>query len=284
MHFHAFRRGQGPPLLLLHGLGSNWRTWQPILDGLTAHREVIAVDLPGFGHTPALDGPVSVKTLADAITTFLHEHDLIGTDVVGNSMGGRLAMELARRGVVGAVVALDPGGFQQGWEQPFFDRTGQLSLGLIRLSRPLMPLLTRTRWGRTLLFAQYSSHPWDIPADVALAEMKSYAASPSVRELRRSLILRGGDLPPGTATDTLTQPMVIAWGHYDRVCLPRQAWRALRLFPQAQVYWFEHSGHCPQWDSPAETVQLLLNVTERTTRPDAAKGAEAVDQGVQPSL
>ncbi|UQN09092.1 alpha/beta fold hydrolase [Deinococcus sp. QL22] len=284
MHFHAFRRGHGQPLLLLHGLGSNWRTWQPVLDGLSAHREVIAVDLPGSGHTPALDGPVSIATLADAVTTFLHEHHLIGIDVVGNSMGGRLAMELARRSVVGAVVALDPGGFQQGWEQPFFDRTGQVFLGLIRLSRPLMPLLTRTRWGRTLLFAQYSSHPWDIPAELALAEMKSYAASPSVPELRRSLILRGGDVPQGAAIDTLARPMVIAWGHYDRVCLPRQAERALRLFPQAQLYWFEHSGHCPHWDSPAETVDLILKVTGRTSQPYTVRGAEAVGQGIQPSL
>ncbi|MCD0171074.1 alpha/beta fold hydrolase, partial [Deinococcus sp. 23YEL01] len=60
MHFHAFRQGQGRPLLLLHGLGSNWRTWQPVLDGLSRQREVIAVDLPGFGHTRPLNGPVSI--------------------------------------------------------------------------------------------------------------------------------------------------------------------------------------------------------------------------------
>lgn len=260
MRFHAFRQGQGRPLLLLHGLGSNWRTWQPILESLSLQRDVIAVDLPGFGHTPPLDGPVSIDTLADAVTRFLRENGLTGTDIVGNSMGGRLAMELSRRGVAGAVVALDPGGFQEGWEKPFFYRTGELSLSMIRAFQPLMPLLTRSRLGRTLLFAQYSSRPWDIPADVALAEMQSYAASPSIHELMARLILRGGEVKAGTAGGP-SQPMVIAWGHYDRVCLPRQAWRALKAFPQAQLYWFERSGHSPQWDSSEETVQLILQAT-----------------------
>ena len=61
----------------------------------------------------------------------------------------------------------------------------------------------------------------------------------------------------------------------------RQAWRALSLFPQAQVYWFDHSGHCPQWDSPAETVELILKVTAQAAQPDAVRVAEAVGQGVQ---
>ncbi|MCD0171709.1 alpha/beta fold hydrolase, partial [Deinococcus sp. 23YEL01] len=208
-----------------------------------------------------------IDTLADAVTDFLRVTGLTGTDVVGHSMGGRLAMELRRRGVVGAVVALGPGGFQAGWEKPFFYGTAEVSVALIRLFRPLMPWLTRSRVGRTLLFAQYSTRPWEVPADVAMAEMQSYAASPSVRELMKRLILRGGDVRGGDvnaragSVSDAPRPLVIAWGHYDRVCLPRQAWRALELFPQARLHWFGQSGHCPQWDSPAETVRLILGAT-----------------------
>ena len=112
---HHIRRGQGKPLLLIHGLGSSWQTWAPILAGLEAQREVIAVDLPGFGHTPPLPGEVSIATLADALTDFLTRANLLGIDAVGTSMGARLVLELARRGgVLGAVVSLDPGGFWQG--------------------------------------------------------------------------------------------------------------------------------------------------------------------------
>lgn len=62
MTLNFIRRGSGSPLLLVHGLGAGWRSWTPILDRLAEHREVIAVDLPGFGHTPPLPGEVSIAT------------------------------------------------------------------------------------------------------------------------------------------------------------------------------------------------------------------------------
>ncbi len=115
------RRGTGKRLLLIHGLGGSWREWSPILDDLTAEREVIAVDLPGFGATPPIRGEVSVRTLSDAVTEFLISNELTGIDAVGSSMGARLVLELARRGgVLGAVVSLDPGGFWRGWERHAF--------------------------------------------------------------------------------------------------------------------------------------------------------------------
>ena len=81
------RRGAGKPLLLIHGLGGSWRS-----------RKVIAVDLPGFGATPPLPGEVSIRTLSDTLTEFLVANELTGIDAVGNSMGARLVLELARRG------------------------------------------------------------------------------------------------------------------------------------------------------------------------------------------
>ena len=60
------RRGSGSSLLLVHGLGAGWRSWEPIMDGLATCREVIAIDLPGFGQTPSLNGEVSIATLTDS--------------------------------------------------------------------------------------------------------------------------------------------------------------------------------------------------------------------------
>lgn len=68
------RRGRGSPLLLVHGLGAGWRSWNPVLDGLAMRREVIAVDLPGFGETPPLTGEVSIAR-ADAYPDWLHRYD-----------------------------------------------------------------------------------------------------------------------------------------------------------------------------------------------------------------
>jgi pimeloyl-ACP methyl ester carboxylesterase len=82
------RCGTGKPLLLIHGLGGHGQSWNPILADLASRREVIAVDLPGFGQTPRLAGVTSIRTLADETAAFLHAQGLSGIDAVGSSMGG----------------------------------------------------------------------------------------------------------------------------------------------------------------------------------------------------
>jgi pimeloyl-ACP methyl ester carboxylesterase len=257
MEMNHIRRGAGRPLLLIHGLGGSWRTWTNILDALAAEREVIAIDLPGHGETPPLPGEMSMETLAEAIASWLAERDLTGIDVVGNSMGARLALELARRRVVGATVALDPGGFWKGWERGFFYATVAASIRLVRLLQPLMPRLTGNPVGRALLFAQLSARPWRVPAELALTELRTFAASPSFDELTRRLAFG----PPQRGAATTPGPVVIGWGTRDRLTLPRQAERALERFPAARLHWFEGSGHYTHWDAPAEAVRLILAST-----------------------
>lgn len=259
MQMHHIRRGEGRPLLLVHGLGGSGRSWTPILDALAAERDVIEIDLPGSGETPPLSGEVSIVTLADAVTSFLETHDLSGVDAVGSSMGARLVLELARREAVGAVVALDPGGFWQGWERTFFRTSVALLVRLIRLLQPAMPALTGNPVGRTLLFAQFSARPWTVPADVALQEMRTFAASPSFDELLESLV--EGPVQEGIPSGARIRPIVIGWGRQDRVCLPRQAARAKERFPDARLHWFERCGHFPQWDSADEAVRVILEAT-----------------------
>src|SRR5690348_16049976 len=109
MDMQYIRKGSGKLLLLIHGIGSSHRSWNRVIDGLATQREVIALDLPGFGNSKPLAGEVSIRTLADAVTHFLKENNLIGIDAVGSSMGARLVLELfRRRGVLGAVISLDP--------------------------------------------------------------------------------------------------------------------------------------------------------------------------------
>jgi pimeloyl-ACP methyl ester carboxylesterase len=257
MEMKFIRRGAGQPLLLLHGIGGSWRSWQTILEGLAQEREVIAVDLPGFGDTPPLSGPVTIATLADAVTDFLRQHDLLGIDAVGSSMGARLVLELARRGgVLGTVVALDPGGFWQGWEIPFFYYTGNVVINLVRALQPVMPALAHNVVTRTLLLAQYSAHPWQVPGSVALDELRTYAQATSFDELLYELAY--GEEQQGAPKGSIAAPLVIGWGRQDRVCLTGQARVALEKFPDARLYWFDNCGHLPQWDQPAEATRLIL--------------------------
>jgi len=256
MDMHHIRMGSGKPLLLLHGLGGSWREWGPVLDGLAAEREVIAVDLPGFGDTPPLPGEVSIETLADAVTGFLQSQDLIGVDVAGGSMGARLALELARRGVVGATVSLDPGGFWSGWQEKYFYALIWLSIRLIRLLQPVMPRITASPVGCGLLFAQFSARPWRLPQKVTLEEMRSFAASTSIDEALHQLV--SGPAQKGAPRGSMQKPVVIGWGRQDRVCFPSQSEKAMRLFPNARLHWFEDCGHFPQWDAPRETIRVIL--------------------------
>ena len=255
---HHVRRGVGKPLVLVHGLGSSWRSWSPILDALAAERTVVAVDLPGFGETPPLPGEVSIATLADAMTAFLDEQGLRGADVVGSSMGARLVLELARRDVVGAVVSLDPGGFWRGWETTFFATTIGASVSLVRAIQPLVPVLTRTAIGRTLLFLQFSARPWALSPELTRTELRTFARAPSFDPLLHSLV--HGPRQQGMPAER-ARPIVIGWGRQDRVCPPRQARRALATFPGARLHWFEDCGHFPMWDQPDETVRLILDTT-----------------------
>src|SRR6476620_11803126 len=132
MTLNHVRRGGGGPLLLVHGLGAGWRSWAPILDELAARREVIAVDLPGFGETPPLTDEVSIATLTDSVADFIGELGLDGVSTVGQSMSGRMVLELARRGVGGDTVALDPGGFWRDRELAVFGATLRPSIALVR--------------------------------------------------------------------------------------------------------------------------------------------------------
>ena len=268
MEMHHIRLGKGKPLLLIHGIGGSWRSWNTVLDGLSAKREVIAIDLPGHGQTPKLAGENSFYSLADALEGWLRENNLVGVDCVGSSMGARLVLELARRGVLGAVVSLDPGGFWEGWQVPFFYYSVAGSVRLVRLLQPLMPAITSSAVGRTLLLAQFSARPWKVPAEVALTEMRSFASTTNFDEVLKRLAY--GAKQAGAPRGSIVHPLVIGWGRQDRVLPPSQAPRALAAFPDASLYWFEKCGHFPQWDQPQETVELILAVTSQTTAPTMA--------------
>ncbi|MET0900312.1 MAG: alpha/beta fold hydrolase [Mycobacterium sp.] len=252
------RTGSGPPLLLIHGI-SNLHNWDLVVPALARERDVIAVDLPGFGDSPALPGPVTIASLTDAVQQFIADQGLHDVDVVGSSMGARMALEMARRGHGGAVVALDPGGFWSEAAVKFFGATVVPSVALVRRIQPLLPALVSNPVGRTALLAQFSAKPWALDADLVLQELRNFAHSPSIQDALHALV--HGPRQQGAPAGSLQAPVTIGWGRKDRVTFPAQAQRAVELFPDARLHWFEHCGHFPHWDRPAETVRLILEAT-----------------------
>ncbi|MDO7841904.1 alpha/beta fold hydrolase [Sphingomonas immobilis] len=253
------QRGSGRKLLLIHGLGGSWRSWDTIVDRLNAERTVIAIDLPGHGATPAEQDSGTFDGLVGSVERYLVDKGLDGIDVVGSSMGARIVLELARRGRVGNVVALDPGGFWRGWERTFFKTTIGLSGRLVRAIRPLLPKLSANAASRTALLAQLSARPWALDPKIVATELTTLSTTATFDALVGDLA--GGPEQTGPAADPALR-IVIGWGRHDRLCLPRQAARARAAFPSATLHWFEASGHFPMWDQPEETVAVILAATQ----------------------
>ena len=165
------QRGEGRKLLLIHGLGGSWQSWSTVLNSLSADRSVIAIDLPGHGATPAEADSGTFDGLVSSVERYIADNGLAGIDIIGSSMGARIVLELARRGGVGNVVALDPGGFWRGWERTFFKITIGISGRLLRAIRPSLRTLSRYKATRTALLAQLSARPWALDAQVVSTEL-----------------------------------------------------------------------------------------------------------------
>lgn len=244
--------------MLVHGLGGHWQSWTPILDLLAASREVIMFDLPGHGTSAVESDSGTFDGLVASVERLIASEGLGAIDMAGSSMGARIVLELARRGGTGAVVALDPGGFWDGWERGFFKTTIGVSVKLLRALRGALPAISRNAVARTALLAQLSAKPWKLDPTQVADELDSYAGTPTFDALVRDL--SDGPMQRGPAAPD-SGPVTIGWGRHDRLCLPRQAKRALAAFPTATLHWFEHSGHFPHWEEPEATAMLILRAT-----------------------
>ncbi len=111
MGWYCLERGQGRPLVLLHGIGMSHTAWTPVMDLLARERRVLAFDIAGFGQTPALTGALSTERLLQGLQDSLSERGISGpVDIVGNSMGGWLALAAAHAGLARSMVGISPAG------------------------------------------------------------------------------------------------------------------------------------------------------------------------------
>lgn len=264
MSIEYARRGAGKPLVLVHGLGSSRNAWSLVTLALAQSRELILLDLPGHGVSPAEADSGTFAGLARSLEAWLDSEGLAGSDMVGSSMGARLVLEMARRGRAGAVVALDPGGFWDGWERGFVSSTLTASGALVRALRPALPALARNGVSRSLLLAQLAARPWDLNGDLVARELASIAETATFDALVQDLAhgpVQQGPAAPGTGA------IAIGWGRRDRLCFPSQAARAQNAFPAARLAWFERSGHFPMWEEPEATIELIRDTIDERPAP-----------------
>jgi|SRR5579875_1402482 len=249
------RVGSGPPLVLLHGIGSRWQVWDPVLERLAREREVVAVDLPGFGASPmpSAGTPAGIGTLVGMLSEWLDAVGLQRPHVAGNSLGGWLALELAAGGRAASATALSPAGFWSDLEARFALASLWISVRIARALAPAAETLTATPARRRLLLGQLAARPQQIPAADAAASLRALAEAPwfdaTLEAITAERYRPRGRLPV---------PVTIAWGQRDRLLLPRQAARAGAAIPGARMLTLRGCGHVPTYDDPAQVARVLL--------------------------
>jgi pimeloyl-ACP methyl ester carboxylesterase len=274
-----YRAGTGEPLLLLHGFTGTWHHWRPLLGELVARYEVIAPTLPGHYGGPAYPFSSSIK-LTGATDLLERQLDELGVDtahVVGNSMGGALALELAKRGRARSVVAIAPaGGATDGdGEGPRNGRFFARQIRTTRIGAPGLPTLMRRPGARHLALRDIMRHgelvaPADA-VDLARASLGCSVIGRVLGALRADRDLSLHDL------GSVAAPVLLASPQFDRV-LPaeRHAPRLRREIPGVEWRMLPDCGHVPMWDDTRLLVRIISEFVNRHTAPAAmALGALA---------
>ncbi|MEU5319052.1 alpha/beta fold hydrolase [Streptomyces sp. NPDC021056] len=250
------RVGSGEPLLLLHGIGHHRQAWDPVVDILATEREVIAVDLPGFGASPGLpDGlTYDLATTTAVFGAFCEALELDRPHVAGNSLGGLLALELGREKLVRSVTALSPAGFWSEAERRYAFAVLLTMRGIaLRMPRPMVERLSRSAAGRTALTSTIYARPARRSPEAVVAETLALVNATGFTETLRA----GGSVQ--FVDDIPGVPVTVAWGSKDRLLLRRQGVRAKQIIPKARLVRLPGCGHCPMNDDPALVARVILD-------------------------
>jgi pimeloyl-ACP methyl ester carboxylesterase len=251
---HHLRQGEGEPLLLLHSLGGTLLQWSPVMEGLAAEREVIALDMPGFGDSPSLPKGVQPRA-ANLATAVLDFYESLGLDgkpaVAGISLGGWVAIESARQGGARAVVALCPAGF---WRRASESRSQTIASARRggRLLRPLIRPLMLSARGRRRALGRFIYHPERLSPGEAEAIASAYVTAPAYDEA--SALMRAGRVEE---LKGIKAPITLAWGEHDTLVrnkpLPPKA-----LPKRVEQVELPGCGHVPTWDDPELVTRVIL--------------------------
>jgi pimeloyl-ACP methyl ester carboxylesterase len=248
------RTGSGPPLLLVHGIGSCKEMWRPVVHRLAREREVIALDLPGFGASAP--GPGTVEGLAGAVAEFADSLGLERPHVAGNSLGGGVALALGAMERVRSVCAVSPIGFANDREALYARGVLTATRVLARALAPVAEPFARPRVVRAALISHIAARPWRVPPADAAFWTRACADAPSFWDLLRNA--PGWDVVPPAC------PTTVAWGERDRLLIfSRQAPRARRRLAAARHVVLHGCGHVPTWDDPDQVARVVLEASER---------------------
>jgi pimeloyl-ACP methyl ester carboxylesterase len=250
--------GAGDPIVLLHGLGASKITWLPVLAPLAERHRVIVPDLPGHGESDKPRHDYTPRFYARVLRHFMDALEVERAAVVGNSLGGRIALELALRspGRVAGLALLDPSLPGLRWRHIMgFTRIFPTEIGVL-------PFPLRERWVEVMirrLFARPDRLPSEGYASAAGEFIRIYR-DPVARMAFFSTLRQIVTERPDAFFASLRRikhPALIIFGEEDRLVPPRLAVRLAQHLPQAELVILPNVGHVPQFEATSETLGLL---------------------------
>jgi len=258
----SHRGGSGTPMVCVHGFTDTWRTWELVLPALEREHDVLVPTLAGHAGGPEADGDVE-EALLGAVERAMDEAGFETAHVVGNSLGGYVALKLAERGRAKSVVALAPAG---GWALDDDSYLGTLDYfttmqGMLKAAVAHVELIVTTDEGRRRATQDVVENYQHIPSELIAHMMQGAATCPGFDEL----IAHGRDRGWNLDAERVTCPVRVVWGTADRI-LPwpetaaryREDW-----LPNADWVELDGIGHAPQLDVPTEVAELILEFARR---------------------
>jgi pimeloyl-ACP methyl ester carboxylesterase len=234
--------------VLLHALGADRHVWDPVVPLIAARREVIAVDLPGFGQSlPLAQREPTPRALATAVAEHLASLDLPRPHVAGNSLGGWVALELGLSGAAASVTGISPAGL---WREPLVPKAA-MAHRLARALRPVPGWVATTRPGRSLLLSGSVAHPGRVPSAAARQLVEAYGTASDFVAVNDAM--RAGRFE---GLERMRCPVTFVWPDHDRL-IRRPVWVPDRI----RNVVLSDAGHVPMWDAPQALAQILLDAT-----------------------
>jgi pimeloyl-ACP methyl ester carboxylesterase len=243
LRLHVAEAGDGPALLLIHGLTASHAVWEPMLAAFADRWRVIALDLPGHGASDKPDAPYTVDFFAGMVRSLARELDVREAVVAGSSLGGQIALELAA------------------W-YPSFVRALVLAAPAVGYSAAMRPvgqalqMLTGPRVLRASLtqFFQQNFHDRTRIGHVTRRRiLEERLAAPDFPAFARAVARSLGGVLTAEAQplERVTQPVLVVWGRQDRLVPLARSTRLLRRLPHARLHVLEQCGHLPMLEQPA---------------------------------
>jgi pimeloyl-ACP methyl ester carboxylesterase len=248
-------------MVCIHGFSDTWRSWELVLPALERRHDVLALTLPGHAGGPPAPAPLDDVLLVEGVEDAMDDAGWVSAHIVGNSLGGFVALQVASRGRANTVTALAPAG---GWSPGDETITATLEhfvtmKELLRSAAPHAEAIVASPEGRHRATKYTTVNFEHIPAELLAHQMLGVVGCDALEALVEHAMREGWKLD----AERISCPVRIVWGTDDLlVPWPSAAVRFREdWLPNADWVVLDGVGHCPQLDVPLETAELILGFT-----------------------